>query len=331
VSSEPGAGQSALFGRNPRFEAWRAELRRAHSRGTNSFGSFPGADAQQQPSVSREGLAGVASPAPSLSSDGRLDAGPNSIFDAPIVDDDLSCLPIRQFALIKTILADLPSNAPRHLSVALKNYGDELKARGVQPILGLLKDMAAIIEAAAGAEDARREWLEEGVHKAFERFEVNHDLFVRHFPLDPQREELYSKIYVDEGAVTGDALSRPFEDVARATIKANQAHLTTDDFLKIVDKMAEFAKVVSTQPAAFVVNHSVRGSEPSRPASEPQASANGVRKVSLKKRILLSGFGFIERCYNLLGSTASLLSPDGMSLLNAFKRALSSLSKLIGL
>jgi hypothetical protein len=41
------------------------------------------------------------------------------------------------------------------LRTALESYDDELKARGVQPILGLLKEMAAIIEADVGAPGSR--------------------------------------------------------------------------------------------------------------------------------------------------------------------------------
>jgi hypothetical protein len=43
-------------------------------------------------------------------------------------------------------------------------------------------------------------------------------------------------------------LSTPFDAVASATLDANKVGLTTDDFLKIVDKLAEFAKVTSTMP-----------------------------------------------------------------------------------
>lgn len=154
----------------------------------------PEADVEgAQPSrgrASRIRLAEVASPAPSLASDGRLDAGPNPAYDIPLVDNDLSALPIRQRTLIKTIRGDLPKNAPKHLKTALTNYDEELQARGVQPIVGLLKDMASIIEAAVGSQDAAREWLPDGMREAFALFAGNHALFLKHFPLDPEREEV---------------------------------------------------------------------------------------------------------------------------------------------
>lgn len=289
-----------------------------------------------QASFRRAKLAEVASPAPSLSSDGRLDAGPNAEYDTPAVDGDLPALPIRQSALIKTILTDLPSNAPKYLKSALNSYDDELKARGAQPILGLLKDMAAIIEAAVGAPAAAREWLEDGVRVAFERFAENQALFVKHFPLDPKREEIYAETPVNESQATGPALSKPFEEVAKATADANKAGLTTDDFLKIVDKMAEFAKVVASLPPsqsssnpATALRNAKDSSLPSMGPADRLAAEDAF--VSPKKRTLLSGIGFFERVYNLLASTAQLTGPvEGNALLAALQGAIAALSKVIG-
>jgi hypothetical protein len=286
-------------------------------------------------SASRAQLAEVASPAPSLSFDGRLDAGPNPAYDTPIVDDDLPTLPIRQRTLIKTILGNLPRNAPKYLSSALDNYDDELKARGVQPILGVLKDMAAIIEATVDAADAR-EWLEKGIREAFKRFNENHALFVKHFPLDPKREELYAQTPVDEDNAVGPVLSGPFESVAVATRDANRAGVTTDDFLKVVDRMAEFARVISTQPPSPRYHRRTTTKSENKTAEFPTVGPddrimrNG-DAVSTKKRMLLSGFGFFERVYNLLGTSAQLTGPpEGNSLLTAIRGAVSALSKLVG-
>jgi len=78
-------------------------------------------------------------------------------------------LPIRQRALIKPIIGNLPGNAPKYLKVTLVNYDEELQVRGIQPILGLLNDMAAVTESTVGSPDAIREWLDEGMCTAFER------------------------------------------------------------------------------------------------------------------------------------------------------------------
>jgi hypothetical protein len=287
--------------------------------------------------VSHVQLADAASPSPSITADGRLDAGPNSLYDAPTVDDDLPTLPLRQRALIRSIRSDLPGNAPKILDHVLDSYDDELRARGVQPILGLLKDMAAIIDASFSDTDAH-EWAHSGLREALKRFAENHALFVKHFPLDPKREELYARTAVDENSAVGPTLSYPFEAVARASVDANRAGLTTDDFVKILDKMAEFAKIVSTQPPV----HSPQpppappfrdGDYPSGAKAPMPTISAGDRiapTVTSKKRILLSGFGFFERAYNLLGTSAQLSSPaEGNVLLTAIHDAIASLSKLI--
>jgi hypothetical protein len=212
------------------------------------------AEQERQPHAIRARLAEAASPAPSLTTDGRLDAGSNPVCDIPTGDDNLPLLPLRQRALIKTLLAGLPQQTPAQLKASLHNYDDELKARGVRPILGLLKDMAEIIEADLGAQNARREWLDEGMLKAFTRFAENNALFMKHCPLDPKREELYLKLSVDEDNASWRALSKRFEDVAKSTLNANKVELTTDDLLKIVDELAEFVKVtlmsITNEPAA---------------------------------------------------------------------------------
>jgi hypothetical protein len=283
----------------------------------------------------RAELAALASPSPSLDSDGRLDAGPNQLYDRPTVDDDLSTLPTRQRALIRTILSDLPRNAPRHLTTALDNYDGELRDRGVQPILGLLKDMFAVVESAVGAPDTASEWLPDGLRTAFERFCENHELFLRHFPLDPKREEIYARTPIDESNAAGRTLYGPFMDVANAVIEANRARLTTDEFVKIVDKMADFAKIISTLPPTSAP----RSGTVERTARERAAFVVGPDDqinssppvVDAKKRMLLSGFGFFERVYHLLSSSAQLLSPpEGNALLTALRNAIAALSKLIG-
>jgi hypothetical protein len=274
-------------------------------------------EAERRPRL-RARLAEVASPAPSIAPDGRLDAGPNEVYDSPTEDSDLPALPIQQRAVIKTILSGLPSNAPRHLRSSLESYDDELRARGVQAILGLLKNMAEIIEAAIGAPNARQEWLEDGMYAAFKVFSEYHALFVKHFPLDPEREELYSLTPVDESSATGSKLFGPFEEVAAAAVEANKGRLTTDEFLRVVKKVAEYAKVISSLPPT---TYSWDGGLPTVDLIPP---------ASTKKRIILSGLGFFERAYNLLGTSVTLAStPEGIALLTEFRNAIDALSKLL--
>jgi hypothetical protein len=259
-----------------------------------------------KPRATRAELAEVVSPAPTLSPDKLLDAGSNAIFDAPDASLDLPNLPIRQRALIQTILDGLPSQSPKHLKSTLEKYDGELLVRGVQPMLGLLNDMAAIVEADIGDANARREWLAAGIAVAFGKFLENHDLFAKHFPLNLERDALYARTPVDEDAATGPALAKPFEDVAKATVSAHGAGLTTDDFVKIVASLAEFAKVTSTLP----------------PAKSDQVSA--------KKRTVLTGIGFLERVYNILGTTVTLAATsEGAQLFAVVTTALEALSHFL--
>jgi hypothetical protein len=278
-----------------------------------------------RPGATSAELAEVVSPAPSLTSDKRLDAGPNPAYDTPTASADLPTLPIRQRALIRTILSGLPAQAPAHLKITLQTYDDELLARGVQPILGLLKDLASVLSADVGDPNARREWLAAGVAQAFENFFTNHDLFTSHFPLDSARDELYIRTLVDESAATGHALARPFEEAAKALGDAHRAGLTTDDFVKIVGSLTDFAKVTSTlPPPPKSVARSVEIALTITPEDRIGA------KVGPTKRTVLTGIGFFERVYNLVGSTASIAgTPQGVALMDALNLAVQALSRFL--
>jgi hypothetical protein len=287
-----------------------------------------GGETAERKEVMLAELVEVASPQPSVTSDGRLDAGPNPTYDIPLADDDLPGLPIRQRTLIKVILGNLPLNTPKHLTSCLRFYDDELKARGVQPILGLLKDMADIIDVAVAAPHAKDEWLEPGLRQAFRRFSENHVSFVKHFPLDPQREDVYARIPVDEESATGQALTKPFEAVAKASAEAHEAGQVTPDYLAVIDKMTEFARVLSTQPpsapsAPLAPNDLARATEIK---IDPE---DRIKPISPKKRTILSALGFLERSYNLAGSTVTLSGQDASKLMQALKSAVDLLWSLI--
>jgi hypothetical protein len=317
-------GESELqqrFERGIRLEQEQAERlfsqRKKRELAIDDEASRPNAETNPRGEVQRRRiraeLARVASPAPSVGHDGRLDAGPNPSFDLPETGPDLATLPIRQRAIVKTILSDLPRNTPKYLMIALQNYDDELKARGVQPVLGLLKDMFAVVQAAVSD---GTEWLNPGLHKGVQIFEDNHIALIKHFPLDPEREGLYARTLIDEDLATGPSLSQPFKKVAEAADKATRAGLATKSFSEVVDKKAEFAHIISTLPQ----DNSTQAAQ----------SADSERAVSPRKRILLSGFGFFERTYNLLGSTATLAStPEGIALLAVLGEAISALSKFL--
>jgi hypothetical protein len=267
-------------------------------------------------------LAEVASPQPTLTPEGQLNAGPNQPFDVPTVDDELSTLPLRQRNLIRGILSDLPANAPKHLKNFLRSYDDELKARGAQPILGLLKDDADIIAAAATAPRAEDEWLEPGMRKAFDRFAENHVLFIEHFPLDAEREAIYARTPVDEVDATGKKLVEPFEDVAKAVQVAHKAGAATDDFLMAIDKMTELARVLAAQPPPPPSDQQRRTPDEINVLPEDR-----IQPVSVKKRTLLGALGFFERTYNLIGSTVTISGYVGIA--DALRPAIEMLLRFI--
>jgi hypothetical protein len=270
--------------------------------------------ATPMPSVTEEQieqLIASVSPKPFLTVDGKLDAGRNPEFDSVVSSADLSSLPLQQQALIRAILSDFGANAPKSVRSALEEYRDELKARGLQPILGVLNNMASIVQAACGAKNATIEWLDEGAQRAVELFLANHDLLVRHFPLDAEREALIASIFVDEEAAEGKALSQPFEDVAQATKEAHANGLTTDDFAKIVDKLTDFAKVLATQPrelpllsdTSTAVKHSDSAQDvPPIKLLKEDRQSHSTDRAFPKKRFILGAFGLIVGAVHLLSS-----------------------------
>lgn len=286
---------------------------------------FSGASRQPSP-VSRSEtlarLAKVASPQPALTGDGKLDVVPNQPFDVPTVDDDLVTLPLRQMNLIKIILSDLARNAPPHLRVSLKSYQQELKARGVQPILPLLKDDADIIAAAVHAPRAEDEWLEPGQRKAFERFDELHGLFVKHFPLDVERETLYVRTGLDEAKASGKELVEPFEKVAEAAQDAHRSGAVTDDFLLVVERMTELSRVLSTQSTIPAVS-------PKAAFDLKVSSDDRVQPVTIKKRIVFGSLGFYAATLSIMGSLGTIATLNYGVLASRLREAVEALSRFI--
>ncbi len=264
-----------------------------------------------------EQLIAAVSPKPFLTDDGKLDAGRNPEFDRVVSSVDLPSLPLQQQALIRTILSDFGANSPKSVKTALEAYRDELKERGVQPILGLLNNMAAVVLAACNAKNAAIEWLDEGAQKAVELFLANHDLLVTHFPLDAEREALIAQIPVNEEAAEGRALSQPFADVLNAVKAAHSAGLTTDEFLKVASVMDKFATEVA---------HS---SDAGKRRDTDQAAQT---VTGPKKRLILLGFGFVKGAVNLLSEVVTITdSPSALAFAGKLDAALKELAKFLGL
>jgi hypothetical protein len=98
--------------------------------------------------------------------------------------------------------------------------------------------------------------------------------------------------------------------------------------------MAEFAKIISTLP----LSGSPSGRSPHNPQKfdaqlviRPEDRiGESDRPISARKRILLTGLGFFERVYNLLGSTVTIVgTPEGLALLRELKEAINTLLNFI--
>ena len=157
--------------------------------------------------------------------------------------------------------------------------------------------------------------------KPFVEFSENHASFIEHFPLDPEREELYAQTPVDESHAVGRLLTEPFEAVAKVSAEAHEAGQVTPDYLSVIDKMTEFARVLSTQPPssnAPTVTRQERSAHSNEIKVNPE---DRIHPVSPKKRTILGALGFLERSYNLVGSTATLVGGDASKLAAALKSA----------
>ena len=234
-----------------------------------------------------EELAELASPQPHESEDGKLGVAPNVTFDIPTADVDLTTLPLRQQRIIDVILSDLPLQSPRHLRPSLQHYGDELKARGTQPILGILKDMAEIVIAACAANDD--DWIAAGLRTSFELFTRNHDLLMKHFPLDDRREQRYAEIEVTEDSVSGRKLVEPFREAVES-LKA--ADVTTPNAQLVLERMVEIAEITAYVPSGALHLYDLGAVVPD--------GAHRWSRVSTKKRLILQARGFFEGALPIL-------------------------------
>jgi len=290
-----------------RIRRWVEEARAAQKAVAEDSPEDPPEVPAQDAAALRERLADAASPQPYIDAAGKLDAHPNPTFDKPQVTEDLATLPMRQRRLIAIINSDLPGNVPRHLQATLIEYDQELLARGAQPILGILKDCAAIIQASVGAKDAH-EWLQEGLVAAFRRLLDNHALFEAHFPLDLVREQLYEDVPTKSENPFSEQVLSELTRLSKSIDNLKEESRITNNVVKIVNAFTEHARAFNSLPSQ--TSHSKQNPElPSQPFWPEIGPKDRRAPVPAEKRAALNMFGFFERAYNLLGSTATLAGP----------------------
>jgi hypothetical protein len=256
------------------------------------------ADYKPNGPILSENLQAAASPQ-AATSDGKLDAGPNSQFDQPTYSGDLADLPSAMRSFIKVLLNSLGENASAFMRSSLEGYHEELELRGTQPIVGTLKGLAQAIsreiwtsQSLVASDDPddwemrdEREWGA-GMGDLFRTFAKYSADLINHFPLDEEREELLRATPIDEMAASGDALTEPIALVTGLVRDLHAQGMATDNILRIMDAHAQYNRDIASLPPP--------------PANLPDDY------VTAKRRHVLMTAGFYLHLYSVLGSTASL-------------------------
>ncbi|MVA22147.1 hypothetical protein GOZ94_24755 [Agrobacterium vitis] len=246
----------------------------------------------QTPSVTE--IEAVASPTAKLNSASEIDLDKNPHIDCTDDESELEDFPEIQTVQIGVILASLPGNAPKGLSFALIAYKTELEKRGARPIVGILTNQHAIIEAEYSHSEAS-EWLPSGLKQAaFPDFFRYHLLFLKHFPFIAEREKVISRINIDEAKASGEDLIKPFRAALEMAKAAQNAGVATTDVVQFMQELKQGAESLASLPND-VPFPQVSVDERMTPAA-----------ATPKQRLIGTAIGFLERAYNLLGTTVTL-------------------------
>lgn len=250
----------------------------------------------RSPKQLRKTLAKQASPEVRLLDD-KIDAGPNTLFDKPLVDMDLAELPSNLRALLKVLIGSLPDNTPLIVRNCLNGYNEHLLERGAQPIVGTVDPFAEAVRAQIVADAG---YWDAGLESLFADFLKRHELLITHFPLNPERELLVAETPIDEVKASGDVLLEPVEAVAKAMAELKLADLTTEDFDRVEEAHKAFSRDIASLPM-------------------PEPTDN----VTPKRRYVLGTIGFYERLLTALGAAAGIAAtPQGQAAIAAVSAAI---------
>jgi len=246
----------------------------------------------QTPSVSE--IEAVASPTAKLNRGTEIDLDKNPHIDSVNDAPDLEDFPEIQKAQIDVILGSLPGNAPKGLICALAAYKAELDKRGARPIIGILTNQHAIIDAEYRHSDAV-EWLSAGIRQAgFPDFFRVHQIFLQHFPFMVEREKVISRIHVDETKATGEELIKPFRAALEMAKAAQNAGVATSDVVQFMHELKQGAESLASLPNDIPI----LGLGPEDRLAPAAATP--------KQRLIGTAIGFLEHAYNLLGTTVGI-------------------------
>jgi hypothetical protein len=251
--------------------------------------------------------------------DGKLDAGPNTVFDKPQYSDNLADLPSELLAFTDVILNSLPRNCQPVVRHCFSGFRDEMLVRGNRPILNIVKAMAASLMAQLyGAPDlalspdqwelkSPLEW-DAGMDSMFASFFKGYHDLIHHFPLDIDREEFIATTPIDELAASGTALTGPVDAVAAMIVDLGKQGFATENIVRIIEAHQLYNRDVAQLPT------------PNQPSDA----------ITPKRRHVLGTAGFYLHTYSVLGSTASLASwPAFQALLPKLKDAIDALMGFI--
>lgn len=246
----------------------------------------------QTPSV-RE-IEAVASPSAKLNSAREIDLDTNPNVDSSDEAANIADFPEIQIVQISVILESLPGNAPKGLTFALIAYRTELEKRGVRPIIGILTNQHAIIDAEYRQSDTS-DWLPPGLKDAaFPGFFKYHDLFLQHFPFISERENVIARISINESKATGEDLIKPFRAALEMAKAAQTAGVATSDVVQFMQELKQGAESLASLPNDVPIPVVV---------SDERIAAT---YATPKQRLIGTAIGFLERAYNLLGTSITL-------------------------
>ncbi len=239
-------------------------------------------------------LEAVASPTARLNSASEIDLGTNphidSIDGAPQLDE----YPEIQTVQINVILGSLPGNAPKSLVCALTAYKTELEKRGARPIAGILTNQYDIIDAEYRHYDAA-EWLSAGIKDAgFPAFFREHKKFLQHFPFVVERENVISRIEVDEARATGEDLIKPFRAALAMAKAAQTAGVATVDVVQFMQELKQGAELLASLPNDIPLPAISNDDRLVPPTATP------------KQRLIGTAIGFVVRALNLSATAVGL-------------------------
>ncbi|MDX0967326.1 hypothetical protein [Sinorhizobium medicae] len=263
------------------------------------------------PSPTVSEIEAVASPIATLNSASEIDLAANPRVDTSDNAASVEEIPEIQIVQIGVILPSLPGNAPKGMTFALTAYKAELEKRGARPIMGILMNQHSIIDADYSSSDAS-EWLPSGLKAAFSDFFKYHQLLLQHFPFISERESVIARINVDESKASGDVLIKPFKAALEMATAAKNAGVATSDVVQFMQELKQGAESLASLPNDI-------------PISESVIDHRNIKLATPKQRLIGTAIGFLERAYNLLGTSVTL----GTATYPAFAQNLSNVLDML--